>query len=164
MGRAFLALYACTGDRAWLRKAEQAIEFISVYFATGAGYVTCAHIGAVKSQPQLDENIGIARLANLLWHYTGQRGIPEVAERAMRFVADAGSDGSPWISCSRCPARECEISSSPLHITVVGRKDDPEGAETLRGCYSGIENLQANRVARRARRALYQTRMSSTQR
>ena len=27
MGRAFLALYACTGDRAWLKKASDAVEF-----------------------------------------------------------------------------------------------------------------------------------------
>jgi uncharacterized protein len=147
MGRAFLALYACTGDRAWLRKAEQAIEFISVYFATGPGYVTCAHIGAVKSRPQLDENIAVARLANLLWHYTGNAGYRKMAERAMRFVATPGATDHRGYLVAGVLLANSEISSSPLHITVVGRKDDPAAqrlfAAAIRGSrtYKRIEWL-----------------------
>jgi uncharacterized protein len=59
MGRAFLTLYGCTGVRTWLQKAEQALEFISAHLVTEPGYATCAHIGALGSLPQLDENIGV---------------------------------------------------------------------------------------------------------
>ncbi|MBV8142772.1 MAG: thioredoxin domain-containing protein, partial [Verrucomicrobia bacterium] len=61
MGRAFLALYACTGDRAWLQKAAAAVLFIAQNFETAAGYVTSGNIGRLESHPQLDENIGVVR-------------------------------------------------------------------------------------------------------
>jgi uncharacterized protein len=64
MGRAFLTLYECTADRGWLQRAERAVKFISANFASNLGYITCAHKGALTSKPQLDENLGIVRLAN----------------------------------------------------------------------------------------------------
>src|ERR1700756_2279203 len=85
MGRAFLTLYECTADRAWLQRAERATRFISANFANNLGYITCAHHGALASKPQLDENVGIVRLTNLLWHYTGNSEYREMAVRAMSF-------------------------------------------------------------------------------
>ena len=130
MGRAFLGLYACTGDRAWLQKAARAVEFISKNFGTELGYVTSAHIGALKSQPQLDENIGLVRLANLLWHYTGNAEDKKVADRAMRFVATPGATEHRGYLLAGVLLADHEITSPPLHITVVGRKDDQK-AEAL---------------------------------
>jgi uncharacterized protein YyaL (SSP411 family) len=129
MGRAFLALYACTGDRAWLKKSADAVEFISENFGSDLGYLTSAHIGALKSQPQFDENIGIVRLANLLWHYTGNVEDKKVAERAMLFIATPGvSDRRGYLVAGLLLA-DHEVASSPLHITVVGRKEDPRAQE-----------------------------------
>ena len=130
MGRAFLGLYACTGDRAWLQKAARAVEFISENFGTELGYVTSAHSGALKSQPQLDENIGLVRLANLLWHYTGNAEDKKVADRAMRFVATPGATEHRGYFLAGVLLADHEITSPPLHITVVGRKDDQK-AEAL---------------------------------
>src|ERR1700732_436067 len=130
MGRAFLGLYACTGDRAWLQKAARAVEFISKNFGTELGYVTSAHIGALKSQPQLDENIGLVRLANLLWHYTGNAQDKKVADRAMRFVSTPGATEHRGYLLAGVLLADHESTSPPLHITVVGRKDDQK-AEAL---------------------------------
>jgi uncharacterized protein YyaL (SSP411 family) len=129
MGRAFLTLYGCTGDRTWLQKAARTLQFISENFGTDVGYVTSARIGALKSRPQLDENIGVARLANLLWHYTGTAEYKRAAEQAMRFVvAPAATDRRGYLVAGVLLA-DHEISAAPLHITVVGRKDDPKAEE-----------------------------------
>jgi len=129
MARAFLALYASTGDRAWLQRAARAVEFISENFGSDVGYLTSAHSGALKSQPELDENIGIVRIANLLWHYTGNAEYKKVAEQAMRFIAaPEATDHRGYLVAGLLLAGQ-EMSSSPLHITVVGRKDDPKAQE-----------------------------------
>ena len=87
------------------------------------------HLGALKSQPQLDENIGIVRLANLLWHYTGNGEDKKVAERAMRYVATPGATDHRGYLVAGVLLADQEMTSSPLHITVVGRKDDPKAQE-----------------------------------
>ena len=129
MGRACLALYAATGNRDWLQKAERAIEFISDNFGSDLGYLTSGHLGALKSQPQLDENVGLARIANLLWHYSGNEEFKKVAERAMRFVAAPGATDHRGYLVAGVLLADQEMASSPLHVTVVGRKDDPKAQE-----------------------------------
>jgi uncharacterized protein len=129
MGRAFLALYAATGNRDWLQKAERAIEFISDNFGSDLGYLTSEHLGALKSQPQLDENVSLARIANLLWHYSGNEEFKKVAERAMRFVAAPGATDRRGYLVAGVLLADQEMTSSPLHVTVVGRKDDPKAQE-----------------------------------
>jgi uncharacterized protein YyaL (SSP411 family) len=129
MGRACLALYAATGNRDWLQKAERAIEFISDNFGSDLGYLTSGQIGALKSQPQLDENVGLARIANLLWHYSGNEEFKKVAERAMRFVAAPGATDHRGYLVAGILLADQEMTSSPLHVTVVGRKDDPKAQE-----------------------------------
>ena len=66
MGRAFLGLYAAPGIAHGLKRAREAMEFISENFGTELGYITSAHRRRAEIQPQLDENIGIVRVANLL--------------------------------------------------------------------------------------------------
>src|SRR5262249_30382959 len=68
MGRAFLALYAVTADRTWLERAEQAAKFIAANFKGTSGYISSANAGTLKAKPQLDENAGVVRFANLLFH------------------------------------------------------------------------------------------------
>ncbi|GAC1620353.1 MAG: thioredoxin domain-containing protein [Nevskia sp.] len=129
MGRAFLALYSATGDRAWLVHAQSAARFIAVHFANGAapGYRTAAsRRGAPPPQPLRDENIRLARFANRLHRYTGDAADRQLAQRAMRFIA------APEIA-RRFPASgallaDDELDRDPLHFTVVGNKDDPAAA------------------------------------
>ena len=129
MGRAFLTIYGCTGDRAWLEKALSAVEFISENFGNDLGYRTSAPTGTLKSQPQLDENVGVARLANLIWHYTGNGEGRKVAEQAMRYLATPGVTDRRGYLVAGVLLADQEIASSPLHVTIVGGKDDSEAQE-----------------------------------
>jgi uncharacterized protein YyaL (SSP411 family) len=96
MGRAFLTLYAVTADRAWLGRAEEAVAFISTNFKADIGYITSAGAADLKSKPQVDENVGVTRLANLLHQYTKKVEYTQIAEHAMRFLSAPGvADRAP---------------------------------------------------------------------
>jgi uncharacterized protein len=75
MGRAFLALYAATGDRVWLDHARGAASFIDSRFTREGvpGVLTAASDVLGAPVPQREENVQTARFANLLFHYTGER-------------------------------------------------------------------------------------------
>jgi uncharacterized protein YyaL (SSP411 family) len=124
MGRAFLALYAATADRAWLQQAEQATQFVSAHFKNDLGYVTSTNIGALKSNTQVDENADLARLGNLLFHYTGKTAYREMAQHAMQYLSvPAVADGRGFLIGGILLA-DREITAPPVHVTVVGRRDD----------------------------------------
>ncbi|MEQ1473962.1 MAG: hypothetical protein ABLQ96_09070, partial [Candidatus Acidiferrum sp.] len=127
MARAFVALYGATGDRQWLARAQSAVQFIGKNFrdAQGAGFLTAkAPVNhGYTPYPQRDENVMVARAANLLFHYTGNAAYEQLAKDAMRYLA-----AKPIVD--RLPASsallaDLEIGSEPLHLTVVGHKDDP---------------------------------------
>src|SRR5262249_60376730 len=85
--RAFLALYEATGERGWLKRTEDAVAFIDRTFRAEAGFLTARPGGTFEpARPQRDENVQLARLANLLYQYTGQAALRAVAERALRFL------------------------------------------------------------------------------
>jgi uncharacterized protein len=132
MGRAFLTLYTCTGDRSWLQKASGSLDFISKHFSTDLGYITSPNIGAIKSRPQLDENVGLARLACLLWHFTGNADYKIVTEKAMRFVATPAATEDRGYLVAGVLLADDELGSTPLHITIVGHKDDPNAQVLFR--------------------------------
>jgi uncharacterized protein len=126
MARAFVALYGATGDREWLTSAQDAMRFVGKKFLDpkGAGFLT-AGVPADHSyfpHPQRDENVMVARTSNLLFHYTGDEEFDQLAKVAMRYLA-----AKPVVD--RLPASsallaDLEIASEPLHLTVVGHKDD----------------------------------------
>jgi uncharacterized protein len=126
MGRALLALYQVTGERGWLRHAENAEHFIRANFAgTAAGYKTAAAgSGALAPLPQTDENIMMARFANLLARYAGNDEFRTDAQYAMRFLVTREvalkrrSEAGILIA-------DTELAGSPAHITIVGAKSDP---------------------------------------
>ncbi len=125
MGRGFLALYQATGEREWLRLAEEAARFIDEHFAGSAGgYVTAASAGALAPLPQTDENIMMARFANLLARYTGNDVYRAQAERAMRYLVTREialkrrSEAGILIAGA-------ELAAEPTHLTIVGAKNDP---------------------------------------
>jgi len=127
MGQAFLALYEATGDRVWLKRAEAARQFIAANFAMaiGAGFTTSktSTDQAYKPHPERDENAQLARFANLLSYYTGDKGDHETATRAMRYLATP-EVAIAWLSAPILLA-ETQFTRPPLHITVVGAKKDP---------------------------------------
>lgn len=131
MARAFLALYGATGDREWLQRTETAMKFIGANFRDqrGLGFVTSKTATDQAYQPhaQRDENVAVARAANLLFHDTAEKSFQDMAEQAMRYLA-----ADPIVE--RLPASsallaDMELGSEPLHLTIVGPKDDPAAHE-----------------------------------
>jgi uncharacterized protein YyaL (SSP411 family) len=127
MERAFLALYGATGDRRWLTKSDAAMRFVEKNFraSSGPGFVTVKDGSDHLHAPSLqrDENVLVARTANLLFHYTANGADKNLAEQAMRYVAakpivDRFPAASPLLA-------DLELGSEPLHLTIVGHKDDP---------------------------------------
>jgi uncharacterized protein len=127
MARAYLALYGVTGDRKWLGEAETSMGYVDRTFQSqrGAGFVTAVtptdH--AYQPHPQRDENVAVARAANLLFHYTGNAAYKQMSDAAMRYLA------APPVA-TKLPAAsvllaDYEVGRPPLHLTVVGHKDDP---------------------------------------
>jgi uncharacterized protein YyaL (SSP411 family) len=127
MEGAFVSLYGATGDREWLVRAQSTMRFIEENFRDekGAGFLTSKvptdH--AYKPHPQRDENVMVGRTAMLLFHFTGDARYEDLAKQAMRLLA-----AEPIVF--RLPAASAllvdfEIARAPLHVTVVGHKDDP---------------------------------------
>jgi hypothetical protein len=127
MTRAYLALYRVTADRKWLKDATASMGYVDRTFrsAHGAGFVSgvAPTDRAYQPHPQRDENVAVARAANMLFHYTGDANYKKMSDVAMRYLA------APPIA-TRLPVAsvllaDYEVSRPPLHLTVVGRKDDP---------------------------------------
>lgn len=126
MGRGFLALYQITGAREWLQHAEGAAQFIQANFAgASAGYQTAAGGGsAFTPLPQTDENIMMARFANLLARYTGNDEYRACAEYAMRFLVTREVALKRRTEAGILIA-DVELAVNPAHLTIVGSKTDP---------------------------------------
>ena len=125
MGAAFLALYAVTGDLSWLDRATSAAQFINANFKSDTGFATVSSSGTVRPTRQLDENVVAVRFANLLNHYTGEAAFREMAEHAMRHIAAPAIAERRGFQVGGILLADREISAPPLHITVVGSKNDP---------------------------------------
>lgn len=130
MAQAQLSLYRSSGERAWLAQAEATFGFIETHFrANDGGYVTAPapnNANGVFAEPVrvLDENISLARAANMAYRITGNVRDLKLSDHAMRFLA------APTITQSRpfLPGlilADRERASEPVHIAIVGGKDDP---------------------------------------
>ncbi|MEO8630922.1 MAG: DUF255 domain-containing protein [Betaproteobacteria bacterium] len=127
MGRGMLAAYTATGDRKWLARSEAAGRFVKQTFAApqGAGYLTAVDRRQVlKPKPQIDENLAAARFFNLLARYTGNEDYAAQSQRAMRYLVTREvallRSTEPGILIA-----DFEVTSDPVHLTIVGPKDDP---------------------------------------
>lgn len=131
MGRAFLSLYAVTGDRAWLQKSQQAADFIAKHFRENeklAGFVT-SDVGRRqihKPEPLFDENVVLARYTNLLYHYSGKPLYKQMAQQAMRYLATPEIAKIFSILVAGPLLADMELSVPPTHMTIVGSKQDPQ--------------------------------------
>jgi uncharacterized protein YyaL (SSP411 family) len=93
------------------------------------GYVTSltpAGTRGVFREPVRDvgQNTSLVRAANMLQHYTGAEAPARMARHGMAFLsafaASANDQFRPDILLA-----DHELSVVPIHITVVGPKDDP---------------------------------------
>ena len=137
MGQAFLALYEVTGDREWLKRAEAAGQFIAANFSAGSdpGFVTSktSTDRAYKTHPDRDENAQLARFANLLAHYTGDKGDEETAARAMRYLATR-EIATAELSAPVLLA-ETQFTRPPQSHYCRRRKEGRRGARPVPGCF-----------------------------
>jgi uncharacterized protein len=126
MGDAFLALYTATGSRDWLARAQSSAGFIEQYFkGSQPGYVTSAPRAGSKLQPKsnVDENIPVARFANMLHRYTGDARYRAMSDYALRMLVTEQVADS-LITAPGILLAAFESVNDPLHITIVGGKDD----------------------------------------
>jgi uncharacterized protein YyaL (SSP411 family) len=127
MGRAFLNLYSATGDKKWLTHAEEAANFINEHFKQKTPGFTTAEVkpdSVSKPDPLLDENVSVARFTNLLARYSGKQEYKSMAENAMRYLATPEIARKRQILVAGILLADKEINTDPVHITVVGGKND----------------------------------------
>ena len=135
MTQAFMSLYRSSGERIWLKKAQATLAFIQTHFqARDGGFVSApapknAHGVFAAPARIVDENIAMARVANLAYRTTGDVRYRSMSEQAMHFLT------SPTVLQSRSflPGlilADRELTNEPIHIAVVGSKADPV-AKTL---------------------------------
>jgi uncharacterized protein YyaL (SSP411 family) len=129
MGRAMLELYCVTADRAWLKRAQDAADFIAAHFtASDAVGVATSEInapGPFRPRPELDENVMAARFANLLFHYSGVAADRKLAEVAMSYLAAPPIAESRGSMVAGILLADAEMTTDPLHVVIVGKKSDP---------------------------------------
>jgi uncharacterized protein YyaL (SSP411 family) len=127
MLEAMIALHEATAEPLWLELAAQTIGAIDrIYRVPTGGFQTSpidpSARGALE-QPyrQIEENVGVARAANRLMHYTRDRAHRTIAEHAMRFLS------SPSVTEQRrfligVLLADGELASDPAELTVIGQK------------------------------------------
>ena len=136
MAKAMLALHRSTGEREWLTRAQATADFIAKTFidpATG-GFVASASPDAkqiTKPIKQREDNVTAVRMFALLSAYTGEAKYREIAEAGMGYLT------SPPVldAFSFLPdvlLAEDELRNEPVHVTIVGAKDDPRSAALYR--------------------------------
>lgn len=132
MGRGFLALYLATSEPRWLDRASHIAAFIPEHFAAqSGGFLSAAApnttLSALQPTRILREHVQLARWSNHLSHITGNPDHVALAEQAMRYVA------APEIAQRAYEEGELllvaeEMAREPVHITVVGPRNQPEAA------------------------------------
>lgn len=125
MLRALVALHGATGERRWLAEAITTADFIASRFARedAPGFRTAVASGVLPAVVTLDENLALARAANLLARYSGEARHRAMAESAMRYLA------TPEVALSRISdpgilIAAHELSNEPAHLTIVGSRKD----------------------------------------
>jgi uncharacterized protein len=132
MGQAFLALYRSTGERAWLLRARAAATFIATQLRDRRGGFVSAPApagatGVFRDPPRsIEQNAEVVRFANLLNRYTGDTHDRELALHAMQYLAAATqADADADALRTQVLLADRELGSAPIHITIVGGKNDP---------------------------------------
>lgn len=109
-GRARLALYRSTADRVWLTLATS--------------YLRSAQM-RLRDSPESASFARFVRFANLMSQYTGDPDPLKIAGLLLKFtLSNSDQPRAEWI------AADLELSTYPLHMTVVGPKQDA-AARTL---------------------------------
>jgi uncharacterized protein YyaL (SSP411 family) len=136
MAKALLALHRSTGGREWLAHAQATADFIAKTFidpATGGLVASAAREAQqlVKPIKQREDNVTAVRMFNLLSSYTGNISYREIAEAGMGYLTSAPIlDAFGFLPDALLA--EDELRNEPVHVTIVGAKDDPRSAALYR--------------------------------
>jgi uncharacterized protein YyaL (SSP411 family) len=132
MGAALLALHRSTGERKWLAAAAATGDFIARTFIdpkTGGFMASAAPDARHLPKPikQREDNVTATRFFTLLAAYTGTARDREIAEAGMGYLASpAVLDAYAFLP--DVLLAEDELRNEPVHVTIVGPKDDPRSA------------------------------------
>jgi uncharacterized protein YyaL (SSP411 family) len=129
MGRAFLALYQMTANPVWLSRAESSGRFIRTHF-TNPNFSGIASSDLLVPSlptplPQFDENVSVARFGLALARATGQTEFRQLAETALQWALSPEVIESRHSYVGALLLAEDELRNDPLHVMIVGGKDDP---------------------------------------
>ena len=124
-GEEALAHYARTGDRAALKEALDLVSAVSAHFSSEALKVRRDNGKGFDA----DDTIAFARFSNMMFRYTGQALLYRQAQDSLNFLKDE-QQYLPGEAKRSVRQAEEELRSAPLHITVVGAKND-ERAQQL---------------------------------
>ena len=136
MAKALLALHRSTGQREWLTQAQATADFIAKTFidpATG-GFVVSASPEArqlTKPVKQREDNVTAVRMFSLLSSYTGESRYREIAEAGMGYLTSPPVLDAYGFLPDVLLAED-ELRNEPVHVTIVGAKDDPRSAALYR--------------------------------
>ena len=137
MAAALLALHRSTGERKWLTSAVAAAEFIERRFidAKTGGFLASASPDAPhlpKPIKQREDNVTTTRFFTLLAFYTGEKKHREIAEAGMGYLASPPILDAYGFLPDVLLAEE-ELRNEPIHVTVVGPKDDARSVALFAG-------------------------------
>jgi uncharacterized protein YyaL (SSP411 family) len=137
MGAAFMLLYAATGERAWLEKSQNAAKFIEGVFSNKKGDQVTGYLSSIspskilKGTVEVDENVQSGRYLNLLYYYTGVKNYLEMSKNAMTYLSIPRIARNIYVAPSILLLQR-ELNVQPLHVTVVGHKDEPESLSLMK--------------------------------
>jgi uncharacterized protein YyaL (SSP411 family) len=137
MAAGFLALHRSTGERKWLVAATAAGDFVAHTFIdpkTGGFFASASPDAKNLPKPikQREDNVTATRFFTLLAFYTGQARYREIAEAGMGYLASPPVMDAFGFLPDVLLAEE-ELRNEPVHVTVVGPKDDPRSAKLYAG-------------------------------
>jgi uncharacterized protein YyaL (SSP411 family) len=132
MGRAFLALHQLTQNERWLERAEAAAKFIDARFrrAGADGFAASDTTRRIfpAPRPQFDENVNLVRFATALAHVTGRTVYRAMADNALHWLLAPGVADDRGFSVAGLLLAEEDARTEPVHVMIVGRRDDPVAA------------------------------------
>ena len=123
MAAAFRELGEVTGDANWLRLAVATVDAIDTRFAATSGYATAIPDGPLPPVVLRDENVHLARLANVLAATTSDATCRRVADRAFAHVTTADVALEPGVPADLL-LLAAERDAAPVHVVVVGAAGD----------------------------------------
>lgn len=137
MGVALLALHRSTGDRKWLTATMAAGNFIAATFvdsATGGFFASASPDAKNLPKPikQREDNVTAVRFFSLLAAYTAEPRYREVAEAGMGYLTSPAILDAFGFLPDVLLAEE-ELQNEPVHVTVVGAKEDPRSVALYAG-------------------------------